>query len=501
MAVGPDLIVRPYNEIVDAVLVAMLGGVVNEPLLFDVRDDTYPLAQPARDVRGVTGTSGGQHYTFQPNVDWTFDRANNAIVFLAKGQKPDVRDPRFYVDYFRLDGTSSPLTDVNVGSVTRTIAEAMSRELAVLYTQVNLAYQSGFIDLAQGTSLDFVVSILGVRRKTGDFAQGIVAFFRAPAARGNITIPQGTRLTTAQAIVFETVSERTLQRGQVRVDIPVRAAEGFKGPSGKVDANTITNLIFPIEGIDRVTNFDPTVLGGADESDVDLRARTKAVLRGLGQCTVDALQLAAIEGGATNVEIADPLFPPDAPAKHQAPGKVVMIVEVEPARYDNVVSSVNARRAAGVNIQFLARYIIIHPRIAITLRRVITAAGKDQVKLDVIAALRDFVASVGSGKNVPGKGAPDPTGKVANPGLLDVVAALPDVQRATIADLFVWRTAMEPADQLVQRLPARELVVKADGSGPAADADLAAGTFQVQIPASFWPVLEMEPADIQLADP
>ena len=59
------LITRPYQEIVDDVLTAIVGGVTNEPIFFDVKADRYPLARPARDVRGITGTVGGRHFTFR----------------------------------------------------------------------------------------------------------------------------------------------------------------------------------------------------------------------------------------------------------------------------------------------------------------------------------------------------------------------------------------------------------------------------------------------------
>ncbi len=496
MANNDDLVVRPYHDIVDDVLVALVGGVVNESLIYDVREASYPLQEEASAVRGITGTADGQHYTFQPNVDWIFDRDQNAVVWLEKGQMPDERDPVFYVDYFLLNGAESPLTDINIGSVTRTLAEAMSRELAVLYRQVNLAYQSGFIDLAQGRALDFVVAILGIKRKTGDFAQGLVTFFRIATARGNITIPQGTKLITADGIVFETVSERTLQRGQVRIDVPVRAGEDFKGSVGRVEAHTITSLIIPIEGIERVTNFDPTVLGADDETDEELRQRAKAVLRGLGQCTVDALQVAAREAGATNVEILDPHFPPDDPASHTSPGKVVMIVEVEPARFDTVVSNVNARRAAGISVQFVARYVFIRPRMSVQLRRELTAAGREQLKQDVIKVLSDFISGLGSGKPVLGQGTTE-----EEQGMLDVVNELEDVQAATIADLLVWRTVVEDGAQLGQRQAARDLILGPDGSTMATSEQIIAGQFQIKIEAQWWPVLEMEPADIQLTGP
>ena len=489
MALSDDLIVRPYNEIVDDVLVAMLGGVVNEPLVFDVRETSYPLAEPAREVRGITGVYEESHTTFQPNVDWAFDRAQNAVVWLDNGKRPDPHYPTFYADYFRQSGGDSPLTDINVGSVNRTLTEAISRELAVLYQQVNLAYQSGFIDLARGTALDFVVAILGIIRKTGDYAQGLVTCFRAKTARGNITVPQGVKLTTDKGAVFETVSERTIQRGQVRIDVPVRASEAFKGPAGRVDAHTINNLIIPIEGIERVTNFDPTVLGGADESDDDLRTRAKARLRGLGQCTIDALQVAAREAGATNVEIADPLFPPDDETRHTEPGRVAMIVEVEPERFANVVSLVNERRAAGVHVLVTARYVFIEPRLQIKVRRTLTPDGQAQLKQEIIQAASAFVVAVGSGNTVAGA------------GLLEAITKVQDVAAAVVVDLFVWETTVAPGAQLGQRQAARARILKPDGAAAASDTDIEAGLFQVKIDAQTWPVLEMEPADIQLTGP
>jgi hypothetical protein len=502
MHLSPDLIVRPYGEIVDDVLVAMLGGIVNEPVIYDVREASYPLSQGASSVRGITGTADGEHYTFLANVDWTFDATQNAVVWLAEGKKPDEDDPVFYIDYLVRNGAKSPLTDVNVGSVTRTLTEAISRELAVLYRQVNLTYQSGFIDLATGKSLDFVVAILDIERKTADYAAGLVTFFRASAASGNITIPQGVRLTTSDGIIFETTSERTLQRGQVRIDAPVRAGADFKGPAGRVDANTITTLIFPIEGIDRVTNFDPTALGAADETDEELRERAKSALRGLGQCTIDGLIQAAREARATNVEVMDPMFPPDDPSKHTPAGRVAMIVEVEPARFLNVVSAVNAARAAGVSVQFLTRYIFIHPRLAVTLRRPLPAEGKEQVKADILQALEEFLTASGSGNPVPGKGPVDPaTGLPASPGMLEAIKAVADVEDVRIADLLVWRTILETGTQLGQRVAARELITTPDGSAPATDEQIETGDFSIQIEAQWFPVLEMEPADIQLADP
>jgi len=511
MSLNPDLIVRPFNEITDDVLVALTGGVVNEPLNFDIREPAYPLSERAAAVRGVTGTFDGAHYNFKPNVDWRFDPAQNAIVWVEKGAKPDPADPRFFVDYFRRDGPPSPITDINVGSVTRTLTEAMSRELAILYQQVNLAYQSGFIDLAKGQALDFVVSILDVQRLTADYATGLVSFSRRPTSQGNITIPQGTLLSTEKGILFETTSERTLQRGQVRIDVPVRAGQNFKGPDGRVDAHAINILAVTIEGIDSVSNYDPTTQGAADESDEELRERAKAKLRSLSQCTIDALRRTAFEARATNVEIFDPMVPADEAgqdnsSKRTSPGTVVMIVEVEPERFPDVASAIAGNRAAGINVLLLARYIYIRPRISVKIRRQLSPDGKEQVKLDVIKALQDFVAGIGSGKPIPGKppqqnaDRPTPSAGAKPAGLLDAILNVPDVNEASILNLLVWKTITEEGAQLGQRQPTSDLVVNASGS-PATDEDLQAANFSINIPAQYWPVIEMDSSDIQITGP
>ena len=81
------LIERPYLEIVDDILTAIVGGVVNEQIIFDLKMDLYPLAEPAQDVRGVTGTirrDGRQeHHVFQKEIDFLFSPGDNAVVWQA----------------------------------------------------------------------------------------------------------------------------------------------------------------------------------------------------------------------------------------------------------------------------------------------------------------------------------------------------------------------------------------------------------------------------------
>ena len=50
------LLDRPFQDIVDDLLTAIVGGVTNEPIIFDVKADLYKLSKPAIGLRGITGT-------------------------------------------------------------------------------------------------------------------------------------------------------------------------------------------------------------------------------------------------------------------------------------------------------------------------------------------------------------------------------------------------------------------------------------------------------------
>lgn len=527
------LIERPYQEIVDDILTAIVGGVVNEPNTFDVKTDFYPLAEPAQAVRGITGTAtlevNGEprtldHYSFQKEIDFIFNADDNAVVWQEGGTWP--KDGTvFYVDYFRRD-SRSPLSDINVGSVTRTLGEAIGREIATVYQQINRAYLSAFVDTAEGKSLELVVAILGITRLSKDYAVGQATFFRDPAIQGNVSIPEGTLLVASKGEpAFQTTQLRTLQQGQVRINVPIRASDDFKGDKGIVEAGAITQLAQPIAGIARVTNFDGTVQAAEDESNEQLRARAKTALRALGKGTLAALIRVIAENRATLGEVWDPNSPP---AKQSKPGTVTLLVESEPEYFPGLQAAVHETRAAGVQATLVARYVFFKPRIVVEISPGLTPPGKVKVIEDIIAALQDYVDGLSSGD--PAQGAE----------LLNKIKEVDDVAKATIVDVIAWRadigqpgaetlveaimTAIQgaPADDVQaqrdavtqaltelsplvptgKRIPDRSLVQGPDG-GRATDEQIEKGEFQVAAVLNgenWWVVLDIEPADILLQE-
>jgi hypothetical protein len=544
--VNPDtvtLINRTYFEIVDDILTAIVGGVVNEPSIFDLKDDHYPLAQRASDVRGITGTllvrdpSGAMiptPHAFRKTVDFIFRESENAVIWLPGGAKP-ADETVFYVDYFRPD-TRSPLSDINVGSVTRTLGEAVGREIATVYQQINEAYLAGFVDTAKGLSLDLVVSILGVKRKTREYAVGLVTFFRDTAAGdGNITIPEGTSLLTdKEGASFVTVQLRTIQRGQARIDVPVRADGASTGDKGIVKAGEITKTSQPITGISRVTNFEPTILGAEDETDEQLRARAKAALRSLGKATVAALTNAVFEGRAKLAEIFDPNGPP---LKRSIPGTVTLLVESEPERFPSLQVAIEQTRAAGVQANLIARYIFFKPRVRTRIAPGLTPDGKLKLVNEIIQAMQKYVDTLSVGDPASGEellkavtGVKEVSKKSGETKIVDVMAWRADVGQPGAEGLV--KALVEAATQIFaapataeearkeslmralsnvfsesappvptgRRIPDRTLVQGATGQR-ATDAEIEAGAFKVVSVVDgekWWVVLDVEPADILL---
>jgi hypothetical protein len=533
---NPDtvhLIQRSFGEVSDDILTSIVGGVVNEPIIFDLKTDLYPLAQPAAGVRGLTGQEATENgvpsaitnHAFKRGIDFQYDPDLAAIQWLDGGTKPH-DGSTFYVDYVPVDATS-PITDINVGGVARTLSEAVAREIATLYGQLNRAYRFGFVDSAEGKALDLVVSILGVTRKAGDFAAGLVTFRRDPGVTGDVAILAGTRLTADNGSVeFETTQQRTLQRGQARIDVPVRAGENYSGEDGRVDAGAIDTMLRPLAGIGQITNQEPTILGAAEETDNEVRARAKAELFKLGNATLPALNGAVRDNFATLTEHWDPNGPV---ARRTPPGVVALLVDSEPERFGALQAAVNDQRAAGIAAILVARYVFVTPRLVVGIQPGLTSAGKQKLVEEIIGAVKAHIDPLTAGDPLVGK------------DLIGAIKEVAEVKSARIVDLHVFRTDATPSrpetvtealldffaenppqeetalrsalDELLfgldpgapagNRIADRSLIVNAEKSGPATDTDLEAGTFQVLAEIAgekAWIYAELTPADIALQE-
>lgn len=298
---------RQYPDIVRDLLTNLTRGVSGEVHRVTYNPNERPVRvpdivlkrRPVKRVSVVQGFVAGATPA-DPPLPFTFGLNDYELVadpsdpedvstirFLRFGNKP-VPDTDVRVNYYPRTTEPTPITDLNVGSVARTLLEAAAKEMAILYAQLNLAYDSAFLETATGSSLDRVVALLGYRRFRAGSPVGTVAFARRAGALGEITIPAGTPITDASDKVrYETVETRLMRAGETSAEIAVRGATENTPP---VDANVLTVIQRAIAGLDSVTNERPMTRATEDEADVELRARARAALASSDKGTVGALR-------------------------------------------------------------------------------------------------------------------------------------------------------------------------------------------------------------------
>lgn len=286
---------RNYPEVLDNLLTTLVGGVAAERHPFPPTDDgplSHPLEQPpVRKIVSVYGIQNGEQRLFRDGNDFQLESDKQTLSWLSDTSVPD-DGTLLYINYLREDETPS-LTDLQVGSVTRTLTESIALEMARLYAQLEAVYKAGFIDTATGSSLDKVVSLLDVHRFKGTRPSAKIRFSRVAGTKGSITIQAGARILDEQVrFEYETTETVTMTENQNTVMVTARDLEPGNEP---VEANTLNILAVPITGISSVINPAPASRAAADETDIELRTRAKNFLHGSERATSGALKQVLIE--------------------------------------------------------------------------------------------------------------------------------------------------------------------------------------------------------------
>jgi hypothetical protein len=283
---------KTYPEIADNLLNRVLGGVSGEAHAFPPPNASKPpfvhpleLA-PAADISSVFGLLNGESHAFIKGVDYELSSDGQSLKWKADAALPDAGSV-VEINY-QPKAREARANDLYVGSVLRTLMEAMALETAGLYAQLDLVYQSGFIDTAQGRALDHVVSLLGLARIKAGRNSADILFKRARNSRGEIYLPAGTRVLNEDgSIEYETLGEAVLVDGQDTLKVKAR---DLVDTNEGVNADTLVLLAKPIAGIESVSNPGPSSELDRDENDDELRTRAKSFLAGSERGTLGALK-------------------------------------------------------------------------------------------------------------------------------------------------------------------------------------------------------------------
>ncbi len=308
---------RQYPAIVRDLLTVLTGGTAAEPHAIGAQPpDVVSLDNPP--VRRISYLAG-KILVKGELADYRFTERDFELV--AMDQNPNQysglrfrpKAPRpapnsiLTVNYYPERLRPTPLTDINVGSVVRTLLETVSRELATQYQQLQMVYESAFVETAKGDSLDKVVALVDTARLKQGQAVGKVRFSRRSGSAGEVNIPISTAVSDGSGNRYLASAAATLLANQASVEVWVHGETALTKP---VDAAKLTVLDRAIAGVDRVTNDEPTYRATEDETDAQLSERARRAIHATGKGTRDALRygLEALEcvSGATLTEYPDP---------------------------------------------------------------------------------------------------------------------------------------------------------------------------------------------------
>ena len=206
----------------------------------------------------------------------------------------------------------TPLTNLNVGSIIRTIVEIIVGVIAELYEFIGDTHKHAFLATATGNWLDFKAEEFGIFRKPGAITAGNVIFGREIAETINRPIAAGTIVSTltdtsGNKYRYITQAPAVLESLQLEVSVPVLAE--FLGAGYNVGADSIRELTVHIPGITFVRNTADWIISeGSDiESDETLRQRAFLAWEELAQGGTKGAYLswALSVDGVTNAYVND----------------------------------------------------------------------------------------------------------------------------------------------------------------------------------------------------
>jgi len=290
------------------------------------------------------------------------------------------------------------VTDFNEGGVLTSMLEAFARQLEQIYIRTKINFEKYFLEMPY--------SIFGIQRKSGLKASGTVVFSRNNPSSNSVSIPAGTRVATSSGIMFVTTQEGQIPANQtVSNYIPIQAE--VVGRDSNVPSGAISIIVYPISGVDSVTNHNPVTGGQDDETDEEFLKRFREYLLGLGRVSKYGLIAAAksINGvrSATVVEHVPPLNgvyhctlyiddgSGDAPAW--------LISEVQSRVEGNGTAENPGYRCPGVRIRFTAPVKVIVGVFA-TVTVVPGSVDKEQLKYLVKQVITEYINGLGIGEDV-----------------------------------------------------------------------------------------------------
>lgn len=209
-------------------------------------------------------------------------------------------------------GRNSLLNGVRVAAVRLGL-----RALAI----VDDRFRASYVDTAEGADLDAWAAseATDFPRKPEAAALVRLTLTRAPGGAAE-TIPAGSRFSTvatptSPAVSFASLADVAVDDLATTATVDVEAEA--TGPTGNVDAATITRSLSPLASTWTVTNAGPSAGGDPVESDDDFRGRLRGRSARYRRGSTDAVKLGALSvPGVSRVALREPQWHDDVEDGH-----------------------------------------------------------------------------------------------------------------------------------------------------------------------------------------
>lgn len=303
--------------------------------------------------------------------------------------------------------------DFTLGSVLRALLQAVASVQLWLQYLILAVLQQAFLTSATGAQVDNWLAQFPLfgGRLGATYATGSVTFSRYTSVASAL-IPPGSLVRTADGTqTFTIVADTTnplwsaaqsgylLPAGTASATVPVQAV--VAGAGANVAANTITQIVGSLPGIDTVNNAAAFTNGENQESDDAVKARFKVWQSNIATGTYGAVQAAA-EGVQANLSLSIAMNQDTTGA--YTPGTFVVTVDdgsgdTPSSTIDAVANAVNNVRPVGSTA-----FVVAATAILANVSMVISVGAgysKSAAQAAVQAAISSYIGALAVGVPMP----------------------------------------------------------------------------------------------------
>ena len=234
-----------------------------------------------------------------------------------------------------------PNIDLSSASPLALFLRVIAFGLSLMWQVAERVYNSAFVDLATGQSLDYVVKYAGISRRPATHARCLLRFTGDPG----VQIPRGFLVETEGGIRYATLETVSIGDDGYAEVMSQSVETGF---AQNVDPAQLTVITNPIPGLSGVVglNSERNVLALDRETDRELRERYYRSLSTGGAATLDSIRAAVLDvPGVRTVRVFhNPTMSTDSDGR---PPKSVEVVVLGGAT-DDVARAIHESIAAGI---------------------------------------------------------------------------------------------------------------------------------------------------------